>query len=245
MLTRQAALKCSGVAGIVLLLTAGAAPKAQQKSTTPKVTAPKEQFGHDIGDDYLLVNYTKYVEYLKKMDAQSERMQVVEIGKTEEGRSEVTAIITSPENHRKLPLIKEANRKLALAEGLSDEQARQLARDGKAVVWIDGGLHATEVLGAQQLIETIYRLNTKTDPETLRILNDTVILCTLVNPDGMELVSNWYMRRPDEKRRSTGGIPRLYQKYIGHDDNRDFYMMNGSEDNNATEVKYREGCGVI
>src|SRR3989475_1135760 len=174
------------------------------------------------------------------MDAQSERMMVVDIGKTEEGRTEFTAIITSPENHRKLPLIKEANRKLALADGITDDQARQLARDGKAIVWIDGGLHATEVLGAQQLIETIYRLNTKTDPETLRILNDDIILCTLVNPDGMELVSNWYMRNAEEKARSTNGIPRLYQKYIGHDDNRDFYMMNMSESTNANKMMYRE-----
>jgi hypothetical protein len=223
-----------------------AAPYAQRSTTgsAPKVTSPKEQFGYDIGDNYRLVNYTQYVDYLKKLDVQSERMIVAEIGKTEEGRTEYTAIITSPENHRKLPLIKEANRKLALAE-VPEEQARQMARDGKAVVWIDGGLHATEVLGAQQLIETIYRLNTKTDPETLRILNDTVILCTLVNPDGMELVSNWYMRQTDEKQRSTNGIPRLYQKYIGHDDNRDFYMMNMSETTNANKMMYREWFPVI
>jgi hypothetical protein len=221
-----------------------AAPFAQNRAAASKVTAPKDQFGFDIGDDYRLVNYTQYVDYLKKMDAQSERMQVVEIGKTEEGRSEVTAIITSPENQRRLPLIKDANRKLALAE-VPEEQAHQMARDGKAVVWIDGGLHATEVLGAQQLIETIYRLNTRNDPETLRILNDTVILCTLVNPDGMELVSNWYMRNADEKQRSTNGIPRLYQKYIGHDDNRDFYMMNMSESVNANKVMYREWYPII
>jgi hypothetical protein len=121
-----------------------------------------------------------------------------------------------------------------------EEQARQLAKEGKTVVWIDGGLHATEVLGAQQLIETIYRLNTKSDPETLRILNDDIVLCTLINPDGMELVSNWYMREPDEKKRSTGGIPRLYQKYIGHDDNRDFYMAAMSESINANKIMYRE-----
>jgi len=246
MLIRRAALKSSAAAAAFLvLLMSGAAPQAQQKPAGSKVTTPKEQFGHDIGDDYFLVNYTKYAEYLKKMDAQSERMMVVDIGKTEEGRTEFTAIITSPENHRKLPLIKEANRKLALAEGLTDDQARQLARDGKAVVWIDGGLHATEVLGAQQLIETIHRLNTRTDPETLRILNDTVILCTLVNPDGMELVSDWYMRRADERTRSTNGIPRLYQKYIGHDDNRDFYMMNMSESTNANKMMYREWFPVI
>jgi hypothetical protein len=221
---------------VVLTATIAVAAPQAQKSAAPKITPPKDQFGHAIGDDYYLVNYKQYVDYLTKLDVQSERMIVTEIGKTEEGRPELTAIITSPENQRKLPLIKEANRKLALAEGLTDDQARQLARDGKTVVWLDGGLHATEVLGAQQLIETIYRLNTKTDPETLRILNDVVILCTLVNPDGMELVSNWYMRESDEKKRSTNGVPRLYQKYIGHDDNRDFYMMNMSETVNANKI---------
>jgi zinc carboxypeptidase len=235
------------VIGLVALTVAlgAAVPQAQNKSAGPKLTSPKEQFGHDIGDDYFLVNYTQYVEYLRKLDQQSDRMTVVEIGKTEEGRPELTAIITSPENHKKLAQIKETNRKLALAESLGDDQARQLAKDGKTVVWIDGGLHATEVLGAQQLIETIYRLNTKTDPETMRILNDDVVLCTLVNPDGMELVSNWYMREPDEKKRSTGGIPRLYEKYVGHDDNRDFYMMNMSESVNANKVMYREWYPAI
>ncbi|MBI3403152.1 MAG: peptidase [Acidobacteria bacterium] len=231
---------------VALAVAVGVAtPQAQNRAAAPKVTPPKDQFGHAIGDDYFLVNYSQYVDYLKKLDAQSERMQVVDIGKTEEGRAEVTAIITSPENMRRLPLIKEANRKLALAEGLTDDQARQLARDNKTIVWIDGGLHATEVLGAQQLIETIYRLNTRSDPETLRILNDVVILCTLVNPDGMELVSNWYMRNADERQRTTGGIPRLYQKYIGHDDNRDFYMMNMSESTNANRMMYREWYPAI
>src|SRR5499427_10373410 len=231
--------------GVILVLFSlvTAEPRAQNRGTP--LTSPKSQFGHDIGDDYFLVNYTQYVEYLLNLDRESDRMTVVDIGKTAEGRTEYTAIITSPENHRKLAQIKEANRRLALADVSSDDQARQLARDGKAVVWIDGGLHATEVLGAQQLIDLIYKLNSRTDPETMRILNDDVILCTLINPDGMELVSNWYMREPDEKKRSTNGIPRLYQKYIGHDDNRDFYMMNMSESVNANRVMYREWYPAI
>ena len=242
----RAALKAGTATVLLLASLAIAVPQAQNRAATaPKVTPPKDQFGFAIGDDYRLVNYTQFEDYLKKLDVQSERMIVADIGKTEEGRTEYTAIITSPENQRKLPLIKEANRKLALAENLTDDQARALARDAKIIVWIDGGLHATEVLGAQQLIETIYRLNTKSDPETLRILNDVVILCTLVNPDGMELVSNWYMREADEKRRSTGGIPRLYQKYIGHDDNRDFYMANMSESVNANRMMYREWFPAI
>src|SRR6476469_1465663 len=104
------------------------------------------------------------------------------------------AIITAPENHRKLDRYKEIAQRLATAEGLTDDQARALAAEGKAVVWIDGGLHATEVLGAQQLLKLVYQLVNLSDPETLRILKDVIVLATPVNPDGLELVSNWYMR---------------------------------------------------
>jgi Zinc carboxypeptidase len=221
-----------------------AMPRAQSRSA-PRVTTPKEQFGKNIGDDYFLVNWTQWVEYLKKLDRESDRMTVVEIGKTAEGRAQYTAIVTSPDNHKRLAQYKEMNRRLALADGISDEQAHQLARDGKIVVWIDGGLHASEVLGAAQLVELTYRLTSATDPETLRILNDAIVLLTNVNPDGMELVSNWYMRESEPTRRSSNGLPRLYQKYIGHDNNRDFYMMNQPESENANRLMYREWYPAI
>ena len=134
-------------------MLAGAAAGAAQT-----VTPPKQHFGFNIGDDYQLANYTQFVEYWQKLDKESDRMKVVEIGKTAEGRPQLMAIITSPENHKKLDRYKEISRRLASAEGLTDDQARALAREGKGVVWIDGGLHATEVLGAQQLIETVYQL---------------------------------------------------------------------------------------
>jgi hypothetical protein len=242
-MAKRAPLAAAGI--VVLTLVYGVTASVAQNQPAASITTPKAQFGFNIGDDYRLANYTQYVEYLKKVDAESDRMTVMDIGPTEEGRREYTAIITSPENHRRLAELKEINRKLAMADGLTDDQARQLARDGKAVVWIDGGLHASEVLGAQQLIELIYRLNSRTDEETTRILNDTIVLCTLINPDGMELVSNWYMRNPDEKARSTSGVPRLYQKYIGHDNNRDFYMMNMSESANANRIMYREWFPAI
>src|SRR6185369_16816005 len=153
-----------------------------------RITSPKEQLGFNFGDDYQLANYVQLVDYWKKLAQQSDRMKLVEIGKTAEGRTMLMAIITSPENHKKLDRYKEISRRLATAEGLTDEQARALAAEGKAVVWIDGGLHATEVLGAQQLLETVYQLVSMTDPETVRILKDVIVLATLVNPDGMELV---------------------------------------------------------
>jgi hypothetical protein len=149
------------------------------------------------------------------------------------------AIVTSPENHRNLAKYKDIAAKLARAE-ISNDEAVRLAGEGKAVVWIDGGLHATEVLGAAQLIETSYQMVSRTDPETMRFLNDVIILFVHANPDGMELVSNWYMREPDEKKRSTGGIPRLYQKYIGHDNNRDFYMGAQAETQNMLRIQYQE-----
>jgi Zinc carboxypeptidase len=205
-----------------------------------RLTSPKDHFGFNIGDDYQLANYTQYEAYIKKLDQESDRLKVVEMGKSAEGRTMYLAIITSPENHKKLDRYKEISQRLALAEGLPDEQARALAREGKAVVWIDGGLHATEVLGAQQLIETIWQLNSRTDEETMRFLNDVIVLCCLVNPDGMELVSNWYMREPDMTKRSTASIPRLYQKYIGHDNNRDFYMSAQPESEAINRVFYHE-----
>lgn len=204
------------------------------------LTGPKAHFGFDIGDDYQLANYTQYEAYVKKLDAESDRMKLVEIGKSAEGRTMYVGIISSPENIKKLDRYRDISRRLALAEGLTDDQARVLAKEGKAVVWIDGGLHATEVLGAQQLIETIWQLNSRTDEETMRFLNDVIVLTCLVNPDGMELVSNWYMRESDPTKRSYSSIPRLYQKYIGHDNNRDFYMSSQPESEAINRVFYHD-----
>ena len=150
------------------------------------------------------------------------------------------AIVTAPENQQRLGRYQEIARRLALAEGLTDAQAKALAAEGKAVVWIDGGLHANEVLGAQQLIETSYRLVSGEDEETRRILRDVVILMVHANPDGHDLVADWYLREPDPLRRSTAGLPRLYQKYIGHDNNRDSYMSTQPESTNMNRVLYRE-----
>ena len=204
------------------------------------VTTPMEQFGFNIGDDYRLATYTQFQEYWAKLDRESDRMVVEEMGRTAEGRPQLMAIITSPENHRNLARYKEITGRLASAEGVSEEQARRLADEGKAVVWIDGGLHATEVLGAHQLMETVYQLVSRTDAETMRLLDDVIILAVHANPDGMELVSNWYMRNPEPTERSTRDIPRLYQKYVGHDNNRDFYMVAQPETENMTRILFRE-----
>ncbi|HJQ10439.1 MAG TPA: M14 metallopeptidase family protein [Gemmatimonadaceae bacterium] len=219
----------------IALSVAAATPVFAQRA----ITTPLAQFGHNIGDDYFLANYTQMVDYWRKLDRESDRMRLVRIGTTAEGRPMLMAIITSPANQKKLPRYQEISRRLALAEGLTDAQARALAAEGKAVVWIDGGLHASEVLGAQQLIQTTYELVSRSDPETLRFLRDDIILLVPANPDGQELVSNWYMREPDTLRRSTSRLPRLYHKYVGHDNNRDAYMASQPETQAMDSILFR------
>ena len=225
--------------GVAVALLAGAA-LARPALAQSHITTPLEEFGHNIGDDYFLANYDQFMDYWHKLDAESHRMQVTEIGKTGEGRPQLMAIISSPENLRHLDRYREIARRLALAQGLTDEEAHALAREGKAVVWFDGGLHATEVVPTQTLIEASYQLVSRNDPETLRDLDNLIILAVHANPDGMQLVSDWYMRKADSTKRSYGDIPRLYNKYIGHDDNRDFYMVNMPETYNMEKVQYHQ-----
>ena len=137
---------------------------------------------------------TSSSQYWQKIDKESTRMQVIEIGKTEEGRPHLAAIITAPENFAKLDRYKQIAQQLHRARGLTDAQARALAKEGKSVVWIDGGLHATEVVGAHQLIETVYQLVSRTDDETTRILRDVIVVAVHANPDGMQMVSKCYMQ---------------------------------------------------
>ncbi|BCS31563.1 peptidase [Luteitalea sp. TBR-22] len=215
--------------------------QAQAVAQGVRVTSPKEQFGFAIGDDYQLATYEQLSAYWSRLDAESDRMSLVDIGRTAEGRTQWMAIITSPENHRKLGRLKEIARRLALAEDVAtDAEARALAAEGKAVVWIDGGLHANETLGAQQLIETVYQLVSGDDAETRRILDDVVVLAVHANPDGHDLVANWYLRERDPLKRSLDDLPRLYQKYAGHDNNRDSYMSALAETANMNRVLYRE-----
>lgn len=205
-----------------------------------KLTTPEQEFGHVIGADYELPNYKQLDTWWHKLAKQSDRMRLVEIGKTEEGRTQLMAIVSSPANLKKLDHYREISKKLALAEGVNEKAARALAQEGKAVVWIDGGLHASEVLGAQQLMETLWQMISGNDAETKRILNDVIILFVHANPDGMDLESDWYMRNADSKERTLSGVPRLYQKYIGHDNNRDFYASTQSETKNMNRVMYQQ-----
>jgi hypothetical protein len=204
------------------------------------IPSPKAHFGFSIGDNYQLATFTQTEAYLKKIAAVSKKVKLQVIGQTEEGRNQYMMIVSDPSNLANLEKYKAIAQKLAHAENLSVEEAKQLSKDGKAVVWIDGGLHATEVTGIHQWIESIYQIITREDEETKRILKSTIILFVHANPDGQELVSNWYMHSADTLKRTTSNLPRLYEKYIGHDNNRDFFMLNMSESKNMSRQQYIE-----
>jgi hypothetical protein len=220
---------------LTLLALAWAGPLDAQSPTSPE-----DFFGHEIGADYELPNYTRFAAYWRLLATESDRMVVQEIGRTAEGRPQLMAIVTAPENHAELERYRDISRRMALAEGVDETEARRLASEGKAVVWIDGGLHASEVLGAQQLLETVWQMVSGTDEETLRLLEDVIILFTHANPDGHELVADWYMRHEDPAKRTTGGIPRLYHKYVGHDNNRDSFLASQPETENMARILYIE-----
>lgn len=210
------------------------AAAAPAQATAAKITSPKEEWGHNIGDDYFMANYQQLIAYWHKLEKESPRIHIQEIGKSTEGRPQLMAIITAPENYKQIDHYKNISARLSLAEGLTDAQAHALAKEGKAVVWIDGGLHATEVLGAQQLLEMVYQMVSLTDEETMRFLRDVILLCVPANPDGWDLVVDQYMKY------GNMSPPVLYNHYAGHDDNRDSFMNALPETTNVSRVMYRE-----
>ncbi len=209
-------------------------------AAAPKITTPKEAFGFNVGDDYQMVTYTQAEAFWKKLATESDRVKLQSIGKTAEGRDQWMLIITSPANMKQLDHYKEISEKLQRAEGVTEDEAHALAAQGKAVVWIDGGLHASETVGFQQLVETTYQLASRTDPETMRFLDDDIILCVAANPDGSEFVADWYNRISEPTQRNMNALPRLYNKYVGHDDNRDSYMSNMPETANMNRQLFIE-----
>ncbi len=214
-----------------------------------QITTPREALGHDLGEDYFLASYSQLASYWKTLAGQSDRAKLVEIGRTAEGRPQYMMIVSSPANMKKLDRYREISARLATADKLTPDEAHALAREGRAVVWIDGGLHASEVEPAQALMLAVYRALTDRDPEWMRILEDNIILFAQDNPDGQELLANWYMRNTDPLKRIAGAstvpdaraaTPQLYHHYIGHDNNRDFYMSSQPESTNINRVNFRE-----
>ncbi|MBI3492728.1 MAG: hypothetical protein HY047_13265 [Acidobacteria bacterium] len=192
-----------------------------------RIPSPETILGFRPGADYKLATYEQSFDYFKKLAATTKYMKLVEAGRTSQGRPMTFALISSPDNLSKIDRYREIARRLAHPQGLTDAEAHRLARDGKAFVHIDGGLHSTEVAGAQHTPQLAYDLVSRVNEPDVKAMLDNVVLMLwpTINPDGQQMVAEWYMKNvgtPYE----LSGLPRLYQEYVGHDNNRDAYMLN-------------------
>jgi hypothetical protein len=208
------------------------------------VPPPEEILGFKVGADYHLASYTKAIEYFRLLAANSDRVKLFDMGRSSMGQVMTYAVISAAENLKNLDHYKEIMRRLSLARGLSPEDAHRLAREGKAVIYIDGGLHASECAPAQHNVQLAYDLATARDERSLRILRDVILVLVFPNPDGMNMLEEWYQPNvgtPYE----TAPMPRLYHKYAGHDNNRDSYIGALVETRNVNILVNKEWFPVI
>src|SRR5215213_6626606 len=212
---------------VALVVFASAALVAQSAIPTPESV-----IGFKPGADFKLATYDDTIKYFKALDAASPKLTLVPMGTSTQGRTYYAALISTEKNLAKVDRYREIARRLASPEGLTEEQARALAREGKAIVHIDGGLHSTEVAGPQHTLQLAYdllaphRAQPGRDEQVQRILDNVILmLWPTINPDGHQMVAEYYMKNVGTAGASTS-LPQLYQEYVGHDNNRDAYLLN-------------------
>ncbi|MGE0039576.1 MAG: M14 metallopeptidase family protein [Vicinamibacterales bacterium] len=228
------------IACSLLTLLTVVSPGAGTPAAQSRIPEPADVFGFQPGADYKLASHEQILEYFRQLDAASDRIVVEEIGKSTEGRPMIMAIISSEANIRDREKYKDIARRLALVRGVDEAQARALAKEGKAIVWIDGGLHATEVAGAQHTPELAWWLVSSEDDEARRIRENAILLLMpSMNPDGLDVVRDWYYSQLDTPFETTTP-PVLYHHYVGHDNNRDWTMFTQVETQAVARQLYFE-----
>jgi zinc carboxypeptidase len=218
--------------------------QAQRKRPGPAVTAipsPRAVLGFNPGDDRTIADWKQISDYFARLDNASDRVQVQTIGQTTLGRKMFAAFISAPENIRSLEKYKAIQARLADPRKVAGTAERdQLVREGKTVVVISCSIHSTEIVASQMSMQLAYNLASQNDEDTLSILRNTIlILLPSPNPDGVDIVANWYRQTlgtPSEGREP----PELYHYYAGHDDNRDWFMINLKETKAVTRLLWKE-----
>lgn len=200
--------------------------------TTALVAAPptpQSWFGHKIGVDRELLDWNKVVSYFYALPKSSDRIKVWEYGRSAENRPMIVAMIAAPEVLRDEKRYQEIQRRLADPRITSPAQAEPMFRDGRNIVLMTCSIHATEVASTHSAVEFAYRLITEDSPRFHAILNnDILLLVPSLNPDGVDIVTSWYRKTLGTQWEGTGP-PYLYQKYVGHDNNRDWYIFSQPE----------------
>jgi hypothetical protein len=216
------------------------APHAQD------IPSPEEFLGHQVGADYKLVPWDRIVEYFRLMGDRSDRMNVRDLGTTTEGKPFIFVEISSAETIADLAPHKANQQKIADPRLITDEaDERRLVLESKVPVLVNCQLHSNETAGSQMSMELAYDLVTGDSDQIEEILDGTIVLVIpCANPDGQVMVAEWYERSLGEPWEGTG-MPWLYQKYAGHDNNRDWFMLNLKETRLTTEVLYNEWFPTI
>ncbi|HEY9286355.1 MAG TPA: M14 metallopeptidase family protein, partial [Pyrinomonadaceae bacterium] len=194
--------------------------------------APREVLGFEPGEDRRLASWAQVVDYFRRLDEASDRMRFEELGKTTMGAPFVMATITAPENFARLGEFREIQRQLADPRTLGPDPGRKAAgliARGRAVVLVTCGVHSTEVGSYLSSMLIAHRLASSADPAVRKILRETIVLLVpSLNPDGVDIVKNWYDKTLGTPFEGTNP-PELYHKYIGHDNNRDWYIFSQRE----------------
>ncbi len=190
---------------------------------------PESHFGHPIGVDRQLLDWDKVVSYFQALAKTSDKIRVEQLGKTAEGRPFIAATISSAATLRNLDHYREIQAKLADPRRASPEESARLITEGKTVVLITCSIHATEVASTHSAIQFVYNLLTQDTPKFRAILDNVIILLVpSQNPDGLDIVTRWYRKTLGTPYEGTSP-PELYQKYVGHDNNRDWYVFSQPE----------------
>jgi hypothetical protein len=205
-----------------------------------KITSPQEFFGFKLGSDRKIARWDKIVDYFKALEKQTTKLKVINMGPSTMGNPFLLVIISSPENLANLERLQEVNAKISDPRGIQEAEIKKLVTEGKAVMCQSMSLHATEIGGTQMTPELTYDLVSRSDKETQRILNNVVFfLIPSFNPDGQIWVTDWY-RKTVGTEYEGAGLPWLYHKYAGHDNNRDGDFINLVESVYAAKIMFRD-----
>ncbi len=226
-----AAVRCVCVVSVLLLAAAGG-PPAGARQALPQT--PEQFFGFRIGTDGELARYPKILDYLQHLSQTTSRLKYQELGRTTMGNPYVLATISSPENLARIEKLKAISRRLADPRGLTEADAKRMAQEGRPFYFLYATIHSTEVGNTQALTEIVHRLATDSSPDIRQILDNIVLLVVpSQNPDGQLLViDHWYKTKGTPLARV---YPDLYHKYVGHDDNRDWFTFTQVETRLAVE----------
>lgn len=224
-----------------LALASMAEAQRRVTSVAPSIPSPRSVLGFNPGDDRTIADWQQITNYFTLLGRTSNRVQVQTIGTSTLGRTMIAAFISAPENIRNLEKYKAIQARLADPRKVLNEAERdQLIRDGKTVVAISCSIHSTEIVASQMSMQLAYNLVSANDEDTSAILHNTIlILIPSPNPDGIDIVANHYRKTlgtPAEGR----DPPELYHHYAGHDDNRDWFMLDLKETKAVTRLFWKE-----